>query len=143
MKCITRLGGIEMLIGPSITLEKLEEHMKNRVYEIKMDLPKLEKEFRRLGEEFKMIPRTIINEEGEEITNPDFIAIPKRMREIEEAIQELQDQQEFMEAKLMELEDIEERSKGRGNVIKSRDKIILSLNDCIKLGITLNEETKA
>ncbi|HZG71047.1 MAG TPA: hypothetical protein VEY51_05845 [Chondromyces sp.] len=132
-----------MLIGPSITLEKLEEHMKNRVYEIKMDLPKLEKEFRRLGEEFKMIPRTIINEEGEEITNPDFIAIPKRMREIEEAIQELQDQQEFMEAKLMELEDIEERSKGRGNVIKSRDKIILSLNDCIKLGITLNEETKA
>jgi len=143
LKCITRLGGIEMLIGPSITLEKLEEHMKNRVYEIKMDLPKLEKEFRRLGEEFKMIPRTIINEEGEEITNPDFIAIPKRMREIEEAIQELQDQQEFMEAKLMELEDIEERSKGRGNVIKSRDKIILSLNDCIKLGITLNEETKA
>ena len=127
-----------MLVGPSITLAKLEEHMKNRVYEIKMELPKLQKEFNRLRQEFKLVPRTIENEKGEEVTNPDFINIPKQMAEIEEKINELQEQQEFMEAKLAELEDIEERSKGRGNIDKSRDKIVLSLNDCLKLGIALD-----
>lgn len=129
-----------MLVGPSITLEKLENQMNDRVYEIKMELPKLQKEFNRLRSEFKNVPRTIDNEEGEEITNPDFINIPHRMTEIEVQMKDLQDQQAFMEEKLVELSDIEERSKGRGNIDKSKEKITLSLNDCIKMGLSLEEE---
>jgi hypothetical protein len=126
-----------MLIGPSITLAVLEEKLNDRSYEIKMELPKLQKEFSRLREEFKIVPRTKEDDKGEEITNPDFLNLPKRMQAIEEQIKELQEQQLFLDEKLVELDDIEERSKGRGNVDKSKDKITLSLNDCVKLGITL------
>lgn len=129
-----------MLIGPSITLEALEEKLNDRSYEIKMEVPKLQKEFSRLREEFKLIPRTSVNEKGEEITNPDFLNLPDRMQAIEDNIKELQDQQAFIDDKLVDLEDIEERSKGRGNVNKATDKITLSLNDCLKLGITLEAE---
>lgn len=126
-----------MLIGPSITLASLEEKLNDRSYEIKMELPKLQKEFGRLREEFKLVPRTMEDEKGEEFTNPDFLKLPKRMQEIETKIKDLQDQQLFIDEKLVELEDIEERSKGRGNVNKAADTITLSLNDCLKLGITL------
>lgn len=128
-----------MLIGPSITLAKLEEHMMERLYEIKMEMPKLQKEFSQLREDFKRIPRTIIAEkEGKEveIMNPDFVAIPDKMKAIEMEIKERQEQQELYENKLEELETIEDRSKGKGNVDKEKVKITLSLNDCLKLGIT-------
>jgi predicted transcriptional regulator len=126
-----------MLIGPSITLAVLEEKLNDRSYEIKMEIPKLQKEFSRLREEFKIVPRTTENDKGEEITNPDFLNLPKRMQEIEDQVKELQDQQEFIDEKLVELEDIEERSKGRGNVDKAKDTVTLTLNDCLKLGITV------
>jgi uncharacterized coiled-coil protein SlyX len=131
-----------MLIGPSITLEALENHMNDRAYEIKMELPKLQKEFNRLREEFKLVPRTVVNDKKEEITNPDFLNIPKRMIELENQIKELTDQQGFMETKLVELDDIEERSKGRGNIDKSKEKITLSLNDCLSLGLTADGASK-
>lgn len=126
-----------MLIGPSITLAKLEEHMNDRMYQNKMELPKLQKEFNRLRGEFKIVPRTIENDKGEEITNPDFLAIPKQMEKVEFQIKEIQEQQEFMESKVLELETIEDRSKGRGNIDKSKEKITLTLTDCIRLGIDL------
>lgn len=127
-----------MLIGPSITLAELEEKLKDRLYEIKMDLPKAQKEFARLREEFKRVPRIIVAEkDGEEVDtiNPDFIKIPDQLKEIEEKIKGYQEQQEFLEEKLEELETIEDRSKGRGNINKEKEKITLSLNDCLKLGI--------
>lgn len=126
-----------MLIGPSLTLAAFEEKLNDRSYELKMELPKLQKEFNRLRGEFKLVPRTAEDEDGEEITNPDFLAIPKRMAALEETIKDYQEQQLFMDSKLAELEDIEERSKGRGNVNKEVDKITLSLTDCVKLGITV------
>lgn len=128
-----------MLVGPSITLEKLEEHMNDRVYENKMKLPKLQKEFNRLRGEFKLIPRTVENKDGEEITNPDFLNLPKQMAAIEAEILEIQAQQVLMEEKLVELSDIEDRSKGRGNIDKSKEKITLSLTDCVKLGLELTQ----
>lgn len=138
-----------MLVGPSIVLEKLEEHMKDRVYGIKMELPKLKKEFTQLGEDFKRIPRVIMEtrKDGteQEIANPDFVKIPDRMKEIELKIKDLQEQQEFMEAKLDELDDIEERSQLRGNrkIDKSTDKITLTLKDCLLLGIEADEAPTA
>jgi hypothetical protein len=79
-----------MLIGPSLTLGTLEEKLNERSYEIKMELPKLQKEFNRLRGEFKLVPRTAENEDGEEITNPDFLSIPKRMAALEENINDFQ-----------------------------------------------------
>lgn len=134
-----------MLVGPSITLEKLEEHMKDRLYQIKMELPKLTKEFAQLGEDFKRIPRVVIEKRKDgtevEVANPDFIKIPDQMKVIETKIKDYQEQQDFMETKLSELDDIEERSQVKGNrlINKSKEKITLSLNDCMALGIELDE----
>jgi hypothetical protein len=134
-----------MLVGPSITLEKLEEHMKDRLYGIKMELPKLRKEFTQLADDFKRIPRLVIEKRNDgtevEVANPDFVKIPDDMKAIEAKIKDLQDQQELMETKLDELDTIEERSQMRGNrkIDKSTEKITLTLNDCVALGIELDE----
>lgn len=128
-----------MLVGPSITLEDLEEHMRDRIYEMKMELPKLQKEFSHLREEFKSVRRTsVVEKEGKEveIMNPEFVEIPDKMKEIETQIKNYQEQQEFMESKIDELETIEERSKGRNNIDKANTKITLTLNDCLMLGIS-------
>lgn len=130
-----------MLIGPTVTLDVLEEHMNDKVYEIKNEIVKLRKELMRMQNEFPNIARTITNENGEEVTNPDFIQVPKDMAALEEKIKDLIEQQEFMEAKLVELENIEERSVGNSNIKKSEYKITLTLNDCLKLGIE-PEKTK-
>ena len=130
-----------MLVGPSITLEKLEQHLKDRIYEIRMEIPKLKKEFAQLQNDFKQIPRVIndVNHDKvEERVNPDFVKIPEKFKAVEEQIKELQEQEIHIQEKLQELEDIEERSKGKNNIDKSKHKITLTLNDCLMLGIELN-----
>lgn len=131
-----------MLVGPSITLEKLEQHLKDRLYEIRMKIPKLKKEFAQLQNDFKQIPR-VVNETNhdkvEERVNPDFINIPEKFRAVEEQIKELQEQEVHIQEKLDELEDIEERSVGKNNIDKSKEKITLTLNDCLMLGIELDQ----
>ncbi|MCD7910920.1 hypothetical protein KC480_05195 [Bacillus velezensis] len=131
-----------MLIGPSITLEKLEEHLKERLYKIRMEIPKLKKEFVQLQEDFKEIPRVInetVHDKVEERVNPEFINIPEKFKSTEEKIKELQEQEALIQEKLGELEDIEERSLGKNNIDKSKYKITLTLNDCLMLGIELNK----
>ncbi|WAT23600.1 hypothetical protein O0R52_21630 (plasmid) [Bacillus halotolerans] len=131
-----------MLVGPSITLEKLEKHLKDRLFEIRMEIPKLKKEFVQLQSDFKQIPR-VINETNhdkvEERVNPDFITIPEKFKAVEERIKELQEQEVHMQEKLDELDDIEERSVGKNNIDKSKYKITLTLNDCLMLGIELDK----
>ncbi|ARC67387.1 hypothetical protein B14_200176 (plasmid) [Bacillus licheniformis] len=130
-----------MLVGPSITLEKLEQHLKDRIYEIRMEIPKLKKEFAQLQNDFKQIPRVIndVNHDKvEERVNPDFVKIPEKFKAVEEQIKELQEQEIHIQEKLQELEDIEERSKGKNNIDKSKYKITLTLKDCLMLGIELN-----
>ena len=132
-----------MLVGPSITLEKLEEHMADKLYQNKMELPKLQKEFNQLREDFKRIPRTVYEtKEGKEVevVNPDFTKIPDQMKVVEARIKEIQEQQEFMEGKLEELETIEDRALKTGVKLNKADhKITLTLNDCVALGIELEE----
>ncbi|KAF2421721.1 hypothetical protein [Bacillus subtilis] len=134
-----------MLVGPSITLEKLEKHLKDRLFEIRMEIPKLKKEFVQLQNDFKQIPR-VINETNhdkvEERVNPDFISIPEKFKAVEERIKELQEQEVHMQEKLDELDDIEERSVGKNNIDKSKYKITLTLNDCLMLGIELDKPPK-
>jgi hypothetical protein len=135
-----------MLVGPSYTLEKVEEIMKDRLYEIKMELPKLRKQLAQLADDFKRIPRVIV-ETGvdgteKEVANPDFIKIPDDMQSIEDKIKNYLEQQGFLEEKIDELDDIEERSEMHGNrkIDKSKEKITLTLKDCLALGI---DTTKA
>lgn len=128
-----------MLVGPSITLEKLEKHMADKLYEIKLALPKKIKEFDQLRVDFKKIPRLIIetnNGEEKEVVNPEFKSIPDQMKALENEIKEMQDRQDLLEEKMAELETIEDRAFAKGlKFDKKERKITLSLNDSLALGI--------
>jgi hypothetical protein len=128
-----------MLIGPTLTLAKLEEKMNDKLHEIKMNKGKMEKNLRALQIELNQMDKTILNEHGDRISNPKYIELYNQFEKERKELEEIEEMQEFIEEKLQELEDIEERSKGRGNIDKEKDKITLSLNDCLKLGITAED----
>lgn len=127
-----------MLIGPTLTLEQLEQHMKAKLDDNKMEVNKLSKEYAKAKQEFQVTPKMIVDEKGEQVVNPRYLELIEQIKKIEERINEIHDENEFLSFRLEELETIEERSSGK--VKKDRDKITLTLNDCLKLGITLNEE---
>ncbi|HHT7153248.1 hypothetical protein [Bacillus thuringiensis] len=127
-----------MLIGPSLTLEKLEEKMQDKLYDIKMNRNKKVKELETLHAELNDISKTVYDEVSDSrIANPKYVKLFGEFNEKQKELSEMDETQTYIESKLQELEDIEERSKGKGNINKAENKITLSLNDCLKLGIEL------
>jgi chromosome segregation ATPase len=131
---------MHMLIGPTLTLEQLEQHMRTKIDDNKMELNKLSKEYTKAKQEFQVTPKMIVDEDGKQIVNPRYLELVDEIKKIEERMKEIHDENDFLVYRIEELENIEERSSGK--IKKDRDKITLTLNDCLKLGITLNEEEK-
>ncbi|PFV35662.1 hypothetical protein [Bacillus thuringiensis] len=127
-----------MLIGPSLTLEQLEEKMQDKLYDIKMNRNKKVKELETLHAELNDISKTVYDDASDSrIANPKYVKLFEEFSEKQKELSEMDETQTYIESKLQELEDIEERSKGKGNINKSENKITLTLNDCLKLGIEL------
>ncbi|MCU5224138.1 MULTISPECIES: hypothetical protein [Bacillus cereus group] len=127
-----------MLIGPSLTLEKLEEKMQDKLYDIKMNRNKKVKELETLHAELNDISKTVYDDASDSrIANPKYVKMFGEFNEKQKELSEMDETQTYIESKLQELEDIEERSKGKGNINKAENKITLTLNDCLKLGIEL------
>lgn len=127
-----------MLIGPSLTLEKLEEKMQDKLYDIKMNRNKKVKELETLHAELNDISKTVYDDASDSrIANPKYVKLFGEFNEKQKELSEMDETQAYIENKLQELEDIEERSKGKGNINKAENKITLTLNDCLKLGIEL------
>ncbi|MCU5501851.1 hypothetical protein OCB09_00525 [Bacillus cereus] len=127
-----------MLIGPSLTLEKLEEKMQDKLYDIKMNRNKKVKELETLHAELNDISKTVYDDASDSrIANPKYVKLFGEFNEKQKELSEMDETQTYIESKLQELEDIEERSKGKGNINKAENKITLTLNDCLKLGIEL------
>ncbi|MBJ7935625.1 MULTISPECIES: hypothetical protein [Bacillus cereus group] len=126
-----------MLIGPSLTLEKLEEKMQDKLYDIKMNRNKKVKELETLHAELNDISKTVYDASDSRIANPKYVKLFGEFNEKQKELSEMDETQTYIENKLQELEDIEERSKGKGNINKAENKITLTLNDCLKLGIEL------
>ena len=131
---------MHMLIGPTLTLEQLEQHMRTKIDDNKMEINKLTKEYTKAKQEFQVTPKMIIDEDGKQIVNPRYLELVDEIKKIEERMNEIHEENDFLAYRIEELENIEERSSGK--VKKDRDKIILTLNDCLKLGIIPNEEEK-
>ncbi|OXB94711.1 hypothetical protein [Parageobacillus galactosidasius] len=129
-----------MLIGPTLTLEQLEQHMRTKIDDNKMEINKLSKEYTKAKQEFQVTPKMIIDEDGKQIVNPRYLELVDEIKKIEERMNEIHEENDFLAYRIEELENIEERSSGK--VKKDRDKITLTLNDCLKLGIIPNEEEK-
>lgn len=126
-----------MLIGPTLTLAQLEEKMKEKLYDIKMGRSKQVKNLQALQQEIQATPKMLYDGEKEQrYANPRYVELFNQFQQEEKELKESEATQEFIEKRLEELEDIEDRSKGRGNVDKQKDKITLTLNDCLMLGIT-------
>ncbi|PES55957.1 hypothetical protein [Bacillus thuringiensis] len=127
-----------MLIGPSLTLEQLEEKMQDKLYDIKMNRNKKVKELETLHAELNDISKTVYDDASDSrIANPKYVKLFEEFSEKQKELSEMDETQTYIESKLQELEDIEERSKGKGNINKTENKITLTLNDCLKLGIEL------
>ncbi|HDX9674034.1 TPA: hypothetical protein ROY08_001291 [Bacillus cereus] len=127
-----------MLIGPSLTLEQLEEKMQDKLYDIKMNRNKKVKELETLHAELNDISKTVYDDASDSrIANPKYVKLFEEFSEKQKELSEMDETQTYIESKLQELEDIEERSKGKGNINKAENKITLTLNDCLKLGIEL------
>jgi septal ring factor EnvC (AmiA/AmiB activator) len=125
-----------MLIGPTITLAKLEEHITGKIDDNKMESRSLTKTLSSLQTEIAATPKFVTEEEsGDRIVNKRYVEIRDEFDGAEKKLNELTDNNDFMSKRLEELEAIEEASGGKIN--KEKEKITLTLNDCLKLGITL------
>lgn len=127
-----------MLIGPTITLKELEEHMNEKINENKMKLNSFAKELGKLRQEFQVTPKMTNDEKtGEEIVNPYYLELIDKIDDTQASIEELNNQNDFITQRLEDLETIEERSLGK--IDKTKNKITLSLKECVMLGIEFNK----
>lgn len=126
-----------MLIGPSYTLLEFEEILESRLLENKKRDGELMKRFRALQQQIATVPRLVEDEKtGESIANKEYLDAVDESKALEQEMQEILEQNDFIKLKLEDLETIEERS--RGAIRKDVKKITLTLKDCIDFGIATN-----
>ncbi|WP_222860457.1 hypothetical protein [Virgibacillus salexigens] len=114
-------------------MEKLENHMEAQKVANNKDINDLTKELIVLSDEYQATRKYITDEEGEKIINPDFVKTKASYDEKENLLEERRNSNAFINAKLEELAVIEENSGGK--IDKSKEKITLTLNDCLLLGV--------
>ena len=123
-----------MLIGPTFTLEKFEEKLEERLLENRKRDTQALKDYRSAQERISLLPRLIDDEvTGQRIANPEYLKAVKEGQAAGELLTDISEQNDFIKARLSELEDIEERS--RGAIRKDKETITLTLKDCIEFGI--------
>jgi len=131
-----------MLIGISLTLKELEEKMQDKLKEINKEYDQLAGKVMKLEQEIKQIPSYTTDDKGAVISNE--VELTKKNDEFRSAfrkLEELNEQIEFINKKLEELDHIEEDSKGA--IKKESHVITLSLNDCLLLGVEENDKRRA
>ncbi|WP_067923622.1 FlxA-like family protein [Alicyclobacillus shizuokensis] len=109
-----------MLIGYTKTVAELRTHINNRINDIKMQINEMEKELRDLEADIRYNPP----ERGV----PDD-RLKDRIR-LSTEIDDLQNDLAWLQAKLEEAENSQDQNQS----------VYLSLNDCIRLGVTEDEE---
>lgn len=125
-----------MIIGPTLTLEELEEQLTVNVEKLRRELNDLDRKLAELQHEANST-NPYIYKDGERVKNENYQIVQENLRKVYQEIVDGTERLDFMKEKLSELETIEEDSQGR--VVKSRDKITLSLNDCLLLGIEVEK----
>ena len=123
-----------MLIGPTFTLAEFEEKLEDRLLENRTRDSKALKEFKEAQQNIGLLPRLVTDEEsGQSLANPEYLKAVETGKKAQLELEEIAEQNDFIKAKLEELETIEERS--RGAIDKNKEKITLTLKDCVELGI--------
>jgi len=109
-----------MLIGTHRTVAELEKIMEEKITANKMEMREVEKEYYDLQNDMRNNPPR----KGTEDNRPaQSLALQKR-------ITELQENNTWLESKIQEAEMAEDRTQ----------KVYLTLNDCLQLGIVLADE---
>lgn len=122
-----------MLIGPTLSLVKLEEHMEQKISDNKMEMNELSKKLGKLKEELAATSKFTLDEEGDRIVNSRYVEVIEEFETGKKTLEEMVASNDFMVKRLEEIEDL---ANAPGNKInKETYKITLSLNDCILLGV--------
>lgn len=122
-----------MLIGPTITLAELEANLQEKLDENKKVDTDLFKRFREIQVNIQSVERSIKLEDGKTIANPAHVELIEESRKLQNEMDEILSQNDFIKQRLDELENIEDTSRGALN--KDKATITLTLNDCVNLGI--------
>jgi hypothetical protein len=121
-----------MLIGIYKTVTELQEIIEAKINDNKMQLKEVEREYADLQADMRYNPPRRATE-----SNPVEDERPARSLDLQKKIMEIQNQNEWLAKKLEEAEAaIEKDTK------VSDQKVYLTLNDCLMLGIELAEETQ-
>ena len=125
-----------MLVGPTFTVEELEEKMNTTFVAYKRDRIRLTKELTELKQQEMAASRYKTVEAAKERQELliEFLAKEKELKEKDMAIQ-------FIGQKLEELQEVE--AYHNGNYDKSKQRLTLTLNECILLGISTATATEA
>lgn len=125
-----------MLIGPTFTLAEFESKLKERLYQNMKCNSDANKIFLEAKQQIGLLPRLIEDEKtGQRVANPAYLKAVEVGNITQQELEDIVKQDDFIKAKLEELETIEERSHGA--VDKNKEKITLTLNDCVAFGIEL------
>lgn len=125
-----------MLLEHTMTLNEFEEHLGTRKITIQKEIEQLGRDLNVLQNSLRNTPTTAKDEENNIIENPEFTKLKDDFEAKKETYQELHENQEFIQLKLVELESIEEHSQGK--VDKEKDEVTLNLNDLVKFGIEVD-----
>ena len=128
-----------MLIGPTFTLSEFEEKLEERLLENRKRDQDLMNEFKSLQQKIAVLPRLVADEDtGNKIANKEYLDAYNRSSQVQQDMNDLIEQNDFIKQKLEELENYgpyENRS-----ISKDREKITLTLRDCIYFGIEIPGE---
>lgn len=122
-----------MLIGPTITLAELEKHMEAQKSKNSKEINELARDLEMVHQELNGISMYVRDEKGDRVVNPRYTELKEEFREKEKRYENLIQSNDFIKEKLDEIEDLEIQTNGQFN--KEKEKITLSLNDCVLLGV--------
>lgn len=125
-----------MLIGPTITLEKLEKRMRDALVKTQNKTSKLSRELKLLQSDVNSLPRTIEHPEAGRIANPAYLEKYAQFQNEQNEYRQLGERNDFLKTRIAELEIYEENARNKGKFVsKSTETITLTLNDVVMLDL--------
>lgn len=122
-----------MLIGPTITLAKLETRMREALNRSKDEVQKKSRSLTALQKEINSLPRTLETDKGR-IANDEYVSKYLTFQTEEKELNAAVDRVAYLKGKIGELESFESNAKNKGiYVSKEEETITLTLKDVAML----------
>lgn len=128
-----------MLIGKTVSLKELEEHMIEELAKTEREASEEIREINRVQNEQDNTKVYVLDEEGEKVYNPEHKKMVDEFNRLQESIRFNENKIAFIKEKLHEIEEFEKSQPAHAS-IKENERITLSLKDCILLNIESEDQ---